>query len=76
MLVSWYPEVVHIHVFVGIHETIRNNQEDLKHYICLKFQPFNCKNISCKSIQSETCFGKLCAWMSQSCPHLAVPLVV
>ena len=30
MLGSWYPEFVHIHVFVGIHETIKNNQEDLK----------------------------------------------
>jgi len=29
MLGSWYPEF-HIHVFVGIHETIKNNQEDLK----------------------------------------------
>jgi len=29
MLGSWYPEFVHIHVFMGIHETI-NNQEDLK----------------------------------------------
>jgi len=25
---SWYAEFVHIHVFMGIHETI-NNQEDL-----------------------------------------------
>jgi len=25
---SWYPEFVHIHVFMGIHETI-NNQKDL-----------------------------------------------
>jgi len=63
MLGSWYPEFVHIHVFVGIHETIRNNQEDLKHYICYKFHPFNCKNISYKNIQSETCFGKLWGWM-------------
>jgi len=31
MLGSLYPEFVHIHVFVGIHETIINNQEDLKH---------------------------------------------
>jgi len=31
MLGSWYPEFVHIHVIVGIHETIKNNQEDLKH---------------------------------------------
>jgi len=30
MLGSWYPEFVHIHAFVGIHETINNNQEDLK----------------------------------------------
>jgi len=28
MLGSWYPEFVHIHVFMGIHETINNNQED------------------------------------------------
>ena len=28
---SWYPEFVHIRVFVGNHETIKNNQEDLKH---------------------------------------------
>jgi len=27
----WYHEFVHIHVFVGIHETIKSNQEDLKH---------------------------------------------
>jgi len=31
MIGSWYPESVHIHVFVGIHETIKKNQEDLKH---------------------------------------------
>jgi len=31
MLGSWHPEFVHIHVFVGTHETIKNNQEDLKH---------------------------------------------
>jgi len=31
MLSSWYPGFVHIHVFVGIHETIKRNQEDLKH---------------------------------------------
>jgi len=30
MIDSWYPEFVHIHVFVGIHETIKK-QEDLKH---------------------------------------------
>jgi len=31
MLGSWYPEFVHIHGFMRIHETIYNNQEDLKH---------------------------------------------
>jgi len=31
MLGSWYPEFVHIHVFMGIHETINDNQQDLKH---------------------------------------------
>jgi len=31
MLGSWYPEFVHIHVFVEINETIKNHQEDLKH---------------------------------------------
>jgi len=31
MLGSWYSEYVHIHVFMGIHETANNNQEDLKH---------------------------------------------
>jgi len=31
MLGSWYPEFFHIHDSVGIHETINNNQEDLKH---------------------------------------------
>jgi len=31
MLDSWYLEFVHIHVFVGIHETTKkNNQEYLK----------------------------------------------
>jgi len=30
MLGGWYPEFVHFHVFMGIHETINNNQ-DLKH---------------------------------------------
>jgi len=28
MLGSGYPEFVHIHVFMGIHETVNNNQED------------------------------------------------
>jgi len=31
MVGSWYPVFVQIHVFVGIHETIKKNQEDLKH---------------------------------------------
>jgi len=31
MLNICYPEFAHIHVFVGIHETIKNNQEYLKH---------------------------------------------
>jgi len=30
MLGSLYPEFVYIHVFMGIHETI-NNQEDMKY---------------------------------------------
>jgi len=72
MLGSWYPEFVYIHVFVGIHETKNNNQEDSKHQTCFKFHPFNCKNIAYKSIQLETCFGKLSDWMSQGCPHLAL----
>jgi len=59
MLGSRYPEFVHSHVFIGIHETINNNQEDLKHYICFKFHPFSYKNIAYKSIQPETCSGKL-----------------
>jgi len=29
MLGNWYSEFVHIHVFMGIHETINNNQKDL-----------------------------------------------
>ena len=59
MLGSWYPQFVHIHVFMGIHETINNYQENSKHLICFKFHPFNCTNIAYKSIQPETCFGKL-----------------
>jgi len=31
MLGIWYPEFVHVHVFMGIHETINKNQENLKH---------------------------------------------
>jgi len=31
MLGSWYPKFVHTRVFMGIHETINHNQEDLKH---------------------------------------------
>jgi len=31
MLGNWYPEFVHIHVFVGIRETIKNNRDNLKH---------------------------------------------
>jgi len=30
MLGSCYPGFVHIHVFMGVHETINNDQEDLK----------------------------------------------
>jgi len=30
MLGSWYPEFVHVHVSMGIHEIININQEDLK----------------------------------------------
>jgi len=79
MLGSWYPKFVHIRVFVGIHETIKNNQEHLKHQICFKFHPFNCKKIAYKSIQSETPFRdfwKVLGWMSQGCPHFALTIVV
>jgi len=31
MLGSWYPEFVYIHDFMGIHETINNNKEDIKY---------------------------------------------
>jgi len=31
MLGSWSVEFVHIHVFMGMHETINNNQEVSKH---------------------------------------------
>jgi len=31
MLGSRYPEFVHIHVFMGVHETINNNHEDFTH---------------------------------------------
>jgi len=31
MFGSWYPEFVHILVFMGFHETINNNQEGSKH---------------------------------------------
>ena len=58
MLGSCYPEFVHIHVFLGIHETINNNQEDSKQKICFKYYPFNYKNIAYKNIQPEACFGK------------------
>jgi len=37
MLGSWYPEFVYIHVFMGIHETINNNQEDLNTKFVLNF---------------------------------------
>jgi len=30
MLDSWYPELVHIHVFVGIHETIKKQPKIFK----------------------------------------------
>jgi len=33
MFAGWYHQFVHIHVFMGVHETINNNQEDLKHKI-------------------------------------------
>ena len=29
MLDSWYPEIVHIHVFVGIHETIKKKIQNI-----------------------------------------------
>jgi len=31
MLGTWYPEFVHIHVFMGVHETMNSNHEGLKH---------------------------------------------
>jgi len=31
MLGSWYPEFVHVYVFMGIHEILNNNQENLNH---------------------------------------------
>ena len=39
IFVRWYREFVHIYAFMGIHETINNNQEDLKKYVCVKFYP-------------------------------------
>jgi len=30
MLGSWDPEFVHMHVFMGMHETINSNREKLK----------------------------------------------
>jgi len=29
MLDSWYPEFVHVHVFVGIHETIKKTTKKI-----------------------------------------------
>jgi len=57
---SWYPEFVHIHVFMEIHETINNNPLN-----CFEFHPYNYKNMAFKSIQPETCFGKLWGRMTQ-----------
>jgi len=54
-----YPEFVYIHVFMGIHESINNNQEDLKYTICFKFHPFTYKNIAYKIIHPETWFVEL-----------------
>ena len=31
MFGSWYSEFIHIYVFVGIHEIMKNNQEDFKY---------------------------------------------
>jgi len=31
MFGGWYPEFVHVHVFMGVHEITNNNHEDLKH---------------------------------------------
>jgi len=57
---SWYLEFVHIHVFMEIHETINNNPLN-----CFEFHPHNYKNMAFKSIQPETCFGKLWGRMTQ-----------
>jgi len=49
MLDSWYPEFVHIHVFMGIHETINNYQEDLNTKFVSNFILLNYKNIAYKA---------------------------
>jgi len=41
MLDNWYPEFVHIHVFVGIHEAMKKQPRIFKTQICFKFHPFN-----------------------------------
>jgi len=46
-------------MFMGINDTINNNQEDSKHQISFKYYPFSYKNIAYNNIQPETCFGKL-----------------
>jgi len=50
--------MLNLFTFLGINETINNNQEDSKQRICFKYYPFNYKNIAYKKSQPEACFGK------------------
>ena len=82
--VSYFPPLIkclvfgilNLFTFMGINETINNNEEDSKQKICFKYYPIDYKNIAYRNIQPEACFGKLWGWMSQGCPHLALTLVV
>jgi len=58
MLGIWYPEFVHLHVFMGINDTINKIKKIQNTTFVLNFTLFY-KNIAYKNIQPETCFGKL-----------------
>jgi len=58
MLDGWYPEFVHIHIFVGIHETIKNNRQYLKHEIFFKISSFELKEHSIQNHPISDLFRK------------------
>jgi len=73
MLGSWYPEFVHVYVFMRIHEILNNNQENLNHYIFLNFILLTARTYHTKAFNLRLVLE---SFEAHVCPHLSLTLVV